>query len=260
MPRVEGAARTLRSTLPRVAAKATWIDTLRGKVRAKLGTRAVQSMASSGDEKGAAELGFWVEQAKAQGGRLRNDHYRELFTTAFGLTDEDFAGRRVLDVGCGPRGSLEWADGAAERVGLDPLADDYRTLGTARHAMRYVNAPAERMPFEDGAFDVVATLNSLDHVDDLDATIAELTRVCAPGGRLLLMCEVGHEPTPTEPLTFEWDVLDRFRPAFDVALERRFEMVDGGVYVGMWTGRTWDETDTSKRAGFLVARLERVAA
>ena len=29
------------------------------------------------------------------------------------------SGMRVLDVGCGPRGSLEWATMAARRVGID---------------------------------------------------------------------------------------------------------------------------------------------
>lgn len=57
---------------------------------------------------------------------------------------EELAGRRVLDVGCGPRGSLEWADRARVRVGLDPLVDAYRELGVADHAMGYVAADPRR--------------------------------------------------------------------------------------------------------------------
>ena len=31
----------------------------------------------------------------------------------------------TTDIGCGPRGSLEWATMAAERVGLDPPVNKY---------------------------------------------------------------------------------------------------------------------------------------
>jgi len=159
--------------------------------------------------KDAAELAYWRERA-AQEGTLGYDHYERVFTDHFELTTAFFSGKRVLDVGCGPRGSLEWADGAAERVGLDPLVDRYRELGIDRHAMRYVSAPAERMPLADAAFDIVATLNSLDHVDDVGGAVAEITRVAAPGATWLLTVEVGHAPTATEPHALEWDVIDGF--------------------------------------------------
>jgi SAM-dependent methyltransferase len=76
--------------------------------------------------------------------------------------------------------------------------------------MEYVAAPAERMPFADASFDVVTTLNSLDHVDDVDAAVAEITRVAAPGATWLLTVEVGHEPTATEPHSLTWDVAEGF--------------------------------------------------
>ena len=40
-----------------------------------------------------------------------DEGYRRItvYTVVFGLTRDDFAGKAVLDVGCGPRGSLEWA-------------------------------------------------------------------------------------------------------------------------------------------------------
>jgi len=159
--------------------------------------------------KDAAELAYWRERA-AQEGTLGHDHYERVFTDHFELTPAFFAGKRVLDVGCGPRGSLEWADGAAERVGLDPLVDRYRELGIDRHAMRYVSAPAEHMPLPDASFDIVATLNSLDHVDDIDGAVAEITRVAAPGATWLLTVEVGHVPTATEPHALEWNVVEEF--------------------------------------------------
>jgi len=56
----------------------------------------------------------------------------------------------ALDIGCGPRGSLEWADMTKERYGLDPLANEYLKLGADKHKMKYVASGAEKIPFEDG--------------------------------------------------------------------------------------------------------------
>jgi SAM-dependent methyltransferase len=153
--------------------------------------------------KGDAEMDYWSRRAAIEG-TLGNAHYERVFTAQFHLQRSFFDAKRVLDVGCGPRGSLEWAAGAARRVGLDPLVERYRELGIDRHAMDYVAAPAERMPFADASFDIVASLNSLDHVDDVDAAVAEITRVAAPGATWLLTVEVGHEPTATEPHSLPW--------------------------------------------------------
>jgi SAM-dependent methyltransferase len=156
-----------------------------------------------------AEMSYWAQRAALEG-VLGNAHYERVFTAHFGLTRHFFAAKRVLDVGCGPRGSLEWASGAAQRVGLDPLVERYRALGIDHHAMAYVAAPAEQMPFADASFDVVASLNSLDHVDDVDRAVGEITRVAAPGATWLLTVEIGHPPTPFEPHSLSWQVADGF--------------------------------------------------
>ena len=180
----------MRSASPRLGA----MREARARLSRLLGRRPRQPAKSD------AELAYWQER-KAEEGTLQASHYERFYTGHFELAREFFAGKRLLDIGCGPRGSLEWADMAAERVGLDPLVDNYRHLGIDRHAMSYVSAGAEAMPFADGHFDVVSAFNALDHVDDLDAVIAEITRVTRTGGSLLLIVEIGHAPTPTEPQT-----------------------------------------------------------
>lgn len=203
--------------------------------------------------KGSAELEFWKERSRDEG-RLANAHYEEFFTTRFGLERSFFAGARVLDVGCGPRGSLEWANEAAERVGVDPLVEDYRALGIDDHAMTYVCAPAEDMPFPDGHFDVVATFNALDHVDDARAAIRELARVTRPGGTALVTVEVGHEPTVTEPQAFGWELVDEFAGAWRIDLERRFALGDDHNVYRAWA----HEEPWQSGAGLLVMRLTRL--
>ena len=158
-----------------------------------------------------------------------------LFTGLVGL-EAGYRGKAVLDIGCGPRGSLEWADEASRRVGLDPLADDYRELGTDAHAMKYVAAGSEAMPFADGEFDVVTSINSLDHVDDLERTASEIKRVTRPGGHLVLAVEVGHDPTWTEPQSLSWDVCDVFAAAFEVVSRGSTNVTRGGCSMRRYAG------------------------
>lgn len=204
--------------------------------------------------KEAAELNFWRRRAEGEGGTLGTPPVQVCFCDFFGLDSGFYAGKRILDVGCGPRGTLEWADMAAERVGLDPLADSYRELGTERHTMTYVTAPAERMPFPDAHFDVVSTFNSLDHVDDLDAAVAEIARVTRPGGSWLVAVEADAPATATEPQTIPWTFLETLS-GWRVESSRRIALrADHDVY-GSWAeGREW-----TGGAGLLVGRLERLA-
>jgi ubiquinone/menaquinone biosynthesis C-methylase UbiE len=175
------------------------------------------------DPKNDAEFEFWRKTRADAGGTLRNSFYEQLFTDQFGLTPAFFAGKRVLDIGCGPRGSLEWAAEAARRVGLDPLADRYRELGIDEHAMEYISSAAEEMPFPDGSFDIVSSLNSLDHVDDLHAALDEIARVLVSGGSFLLEVEFGHKPTETEPIEIPGNFAESLQPTFQVVLHQRYE-------------------------------------
>lgn len=165
------------------------------------------------------ELRYWKKKQAAEID-LTNGHYAWFYTGCFGLGLDDYRGHRLLDVGCGPRGSLEWATSAAGIVGVDPLADRYRALQTRQQRMSYVNAYAENMPFEDGYFDDVFCFNALDHTADFRRALDEMRRVLKPGGRFLLITEVNHAPTLAEPncilpseledlLTSHYDLLSR---------------------------------------------------
>ncbi len=46
----------------------------------------------------------------------------------------------------------------------------------------------DRLPFEDGSFDRVLTLETLEHVSSPTGFLAELRRVAAPGARMVLSC------------------------------------------------------------------------
>ena len=100
-------------------------------------------------------------------------------------------GKRVLDLGCGD-GMFTWilATRGARAVGIDI---DRRMLraAAARAAgagvrSRFVEGRVERLPFRDGAFDVVVAVTVLCLVDDVHAAAREAVRVLRPGGRLVI--------------------------------------------------------------------------
>lgn len=98
---------------------------------------------------------------------------------------------RVLDVGCGPGAAVRAAATlVTESVGADPSE---RMLRAARrrskdlHNVRYIQAPAHRLPFDDRRFSVVWTIHSMHHWGDEIAGLAEVRRVLSPGGRFLVV-------------------------------------------------------------------------
>src|SRR5438067_3944428 len=92
------------------------------------------------------------------------------------------AGRRLLDAGCGTGRRLAAAD-AALRVGVD-LAPEMLALGASDLALGAADVRA--LPFAAGAFDVVWCRLVIGHVRELDTVYAELARVSAPGGDIVV--------------------------------------------------------------------------
>jgi SAM-dependent methyltransferase len=96
---------------------------------------------------------------------------------------------RVIEVGCGPIGVASFFP-AAERVAVDPLEDFYsqnEVLSALRNPeVSYRRGVGEDLPCEDGEFDLAIIENCIDHVQDMDGVMRELTRVLRPGGVLYL--------------------------------------------------------------------------
>jgi SAM-dependent methyltransferase len=205
------------------------------------------------------ELNYWRKKLQQESGQLGHRHYERFYTTFFGIDREFYTGKRIVDIGCGPRGSLEWADMAAERVGIDSLVNEYKKLGTDRHKMTYVDAGAESIPFPAAYFDAAFSFNSLDHVHDLDRVVGEIKRIVKPGGLFLLLTEVNHAATATEPQCFSFDVVDRFAPEFTVLSARRFEM-SKGMYQSLDENRPYVDSDPTRRDALLCAKFERRAS
>jgi SAM-dependent methyltransferase len=119
-------------------------------------------------------------------------------------------GDRVLDLGCG-RGY--WA-GKAARAGAEVVAYDLKQDRIERAALRYpevrfVQGSADATGLEDRSFDVVLLLSVLEHTENPEAVIAEISRVIRTGGRLALTTDMFDDPRwhpSRERHAARWDV------------------------------------------------------
>lgn len=203
-----------------------------------------------------AEFEYWEGRYNSENNNLANEHYKYFYTTAFDLDEEFYNDKKILDIGCGPRGSLEWADMASERIGLDPLVDKYRNFGIEKHEMEYVCAGSEKIPFEDNYFDIVCSFNSLDHVNDLEKTINEIKRVLNDEGTFLLLSELNHDPTPCEPISFSFDIVDRFKP-LKIQEKKSLEKTKNGIYESIEENVLYDYSNKEKRYGIILASFKK---
>ncbi|MGY0464633.1 class I SAM-dependent methyltransferase [Kitasatospora sp. cg17-2] len=130
---------------------------------------------------------------------------------------------RVADVGCGP-GHLT---AALHELGLEATGFDL-SPGMVEHARRahpalpFHEARAESLPVEDGALGGVLAHYSTIHTPpaELPALLAELVRVLAPGGLLLLSFFGTDGP---EPIRFDHKVT----PAYSWPVDRLAGLLTG---------------------------------
>ena len=157
-----------------------------------------------------------------------NTPYRRILQAAE-ITAED----RVLDLGCGIGNILialaERIDFIHPPVGVDVSADLIR-IGEREIAQAGMKdriglqvAPATRLPFEDGSFDVVLTSHVLKHLDDetLLNGFGEVARVLRPGGRFLLW---EFEKSPRSAILFWSARLSGLPPPFQLRTMAEFSV------------------------------------
>ncbi|MBA2740438.1 MAG: methyltransferase domain-containing protein [Actinobacteria bacterium] len=117
---------------------------------------------------------------------------------------------RALDSGSGT-GALAFALAAhvGEVVAVD-LRAEYMEAGRERapENVRFVEGDAMALPFEYGSFDIAGSLRVLHHVRRPELAVSELARVTRPGGRLLIVDQLGS----VDPLrSMELDRFERLR-------------------------------------------------
>jgi SAM-dependent methyltransferase len=104
------------------------------------------------------------------------------------LAAQHLAGARtVLDVGTGEGqiARLAVAGGATTVIGVDPTWAQVAEAARRGGGAAYARAGAAALPVATGSADAVVACLVFEHIRDVDAAIAEVARVLAPGGRFL---------------------------------------------------------------------------
>jgi SAM-dependent methyltransferase len=139
-------------------------------------------------------------QLEPTGERMIMEHYKSspedyviylLHIATYDFAEQFTRGKRVLDYGCGSGyGSARIAAGAAKVTAVD-VAEDAIAYARAQFGAENLEFrsidPAAPLPFEDSSFDTVLSFQVFEHVSDAARYLAEIRRVLAPGGQLLLV-------------------------------------------------------------------------
>ena len=92
---------------------------------------------------------------------------------------------RILDVGCGTGANLLMLSEYGEAEGVD-ISEDALAFCRERGLDKVRLGAGEKLPYEDGTFDLVTAFDVVEHMDDDLAGLREMRRVLRPGGRALL--------------------------------------------------------------------------
>ena len=106
----------------------------------------------------------------------------------------------VVDVGCGTGSALRHAASAVTEgslIGVEPvprmieLAQEQTESHPAAPRIEFRLGPAEDLPVDDAAADVVLAFDSFDHWQDRARGLSEIRRILRPAGRLIVVKDAG---------------------------------------------------------------------
>jgi ubiquinone/menaquinone biosynthesis C-methylase UbiE len=135
-------------------------------------------------------MGFIGEKLTYEGKRQFRYSLQDYMHAIFEF--EKFAGKKVLDLGCG--GGIDSAEFA--RNGAIVVSADFSQIAmeTTRNLLKEANLPAQviqadatALIFEDNTFDCVYSFGVLHHIPHVEKALAEIKRVLKPGGTVMAM-------------------------------------------------------------------------
>jgi len=96
--------------------------------------------------------------------------------------------KNVLDIGSGPMGGILNFIESKSKTSIDPLNSEYLKYFKDFYNpnIDYVTGVGEKMPFKNDTFDLVTSVNALDHCEDPEKVLIETKRVLGKSGYLAL--------------------------------------------------------------------------
>ncbi len=137
-----------------------------------------------------------ASELQPTGERLLPEHYRGRLVHAehvarYRLATQLAGAKRVLDAACGEGyGSGMLRAAGAESVTAVDLDSATVAHARKRHGIDALVADIRSLPFDDDAFDLVVSFETIEHVEDPGRALDELSRVLAPGGLLMISTPV----------------------------------------------------------------------
>ncbi len=152
---------------------------------------------------------------------------------AYQLAAAKAVGRTVLDAGCGEGYGAEAmaASGAARVVAVDLDAEVVAHVERTYPRVEAVRAELTDLPLPDATFDLVISLQVIEHVWDVPGYLASLQRVLAPRGELVLATPNRLTFTPDSPVPVNPFHVREFDPG-----ELQRELTAAGFRVGAMLG------------------------
>jgi len=93
---------------------------------------------------------------------------------------------RILEIGCGTGHNLEMLGGFGRVDGLE-LDDEARSIAEQRLGREVLNAPLPELAgVPDRAFELIAALDVIEHIDDDEAALASIAGKLKRGGKFLM--------------------------------------------------------------------------
>ncbi|MFP5326126.1 MAG: class I SAM-dependent methyltransferase [Acidimicrobiia bacterium] len=178
------------------------------------------------------------------------------------LAAEHLAGaRRVLDVGTG-EGQVARL---AARAGADVVGTDitWAQVTVARErggGPAYARSGAASLPFRREAFDCVIACLVFEHIDAVDAAIAEVGRVLEPGGRFLFFLNHPLLQTPNSGWIDDQILMEQYwRIGAYLVEDKTLEEVEKDVFIPFIHRPVSRYVNAMAANGMLITRMEEPA-
>lgn len=126
------------------------------------------------------EVKYWVETGIKKGTGIYDKYWE-----AFDLSDYDFKGKKIIEVGCGPFGGVFYNHPGYDVSLVDFCSKEYNEMGYSKRKIIFGNL-SHKLPFNDSSFDYAVCTNTIDHTLDVRRSLRELARVLKLNGMLFL--------------------------------------------------------------------------
>jgi GT2 family glycosyltransferase/SAM-dependent methyltransferase len=170
-------------------------------------------------------LGFTGERLTTSvGGQIEIEHYHRYFLARELCRDKD-----VLDIASGEGyGSAFLAQAARSVVGVELNAEvaAHAARAYSRRNLHFVAGDVRSIPLRDASVDIVVSFETIEHVYQHDAFIAEVRRVLRPNGALIISTPDRDIYSPSNSAANPFHVHELTKEEFTTILRRSFQHVE----------------------------------